>query len=52
FSDEEYVRGVPNELFLVIIMATMAKHDISRILVDQGSSCDIIAEELFTKLGS
>ncbi|MCI07920.1 hypothetical protein A2U01_0028990, partial [Trifolium medium] len=29
----------------------MVNHDVSRILVDEGSSYDIIYEELFTKLG-
>ncbi|MCI04105.1 hypothetical protein A2U01_0025148, partial [Trifolium medium] len=38
FSDEEYVGGVPNELFPIIIVATMAKHEVSRILIDQGGS--------------
>ncbi|MCI06415.1 hypothetical protein A2U01_0027474, partial [Trifolium medium] len=51
FSDDEYVGGTPNEIFLVIIMATMVNHNVSKVLIDEGSSCDIMYEELFTKLG-
>ncbi|MCI97624.1 hypothetical protein A2U01_0118925, partial [Trifolium medium] len=29
----------------------MAHHDVSRILIDQGSSCDVMYRELFQKLG-
>ncbi|MCI66264.1 hypothetical protein A2U01_0087522, partial [Trifolium medium] len=28
----------------------MAHHDVSRILIDQGSSCDVMYQELFEKL--
>jgi hypothetical protein len=33
-------------------MATMAKHDVSGILVNQGSACDVIYEEKFTEFGA
>ncbi|MCI30248.1 hypothetical protein A2U01_0051457, partial [Trifolium medium] len=39
FDDNEYPGGVPNKIFPLIIIATMAHHDVSRILIDQGSSC-------------
>ncbi|MCI87327.1 hypothetical protein A2U01_0108609, partial [Trifolium medium] len=29
----------------------MAHHDVSRILIDQGSSCDVMYQVLFEKLG-
>jgi hypothetical protein len=51
FSDDEYPRGTPNEIFPLIIITTMAHHDVSRVLVDQGSSCDVIYQELFQKPG-
>ncbi|MCI75052.1 hypothetical protein A2U01_0096319, partial [Trifolium medium] len=28
----------------------MAHHDVSRILIEQGSSCDVMYQELFEKL--
>ncbi|MCH81098.1 hypothetical protein A2U01_0001877 [Trifolium medium] len=51
FDDHGYPGGVPNEIFPLIIIATMAHHDVSRILIDQGSSCDVMYRELFQKLG-
>jgi len=33
-----------------VIVKAMPNHDVSRIVVDEGSSCDIIYKELFTKL--
>ncbi|MCI16227.1 hypothetical protein A2U01_0037369, partial [Trifolium medium] len=42
FNDEEYLGGAPNAIFPLIIIVTMAGHDVSRVLVDQGSSCDIM----------
>ncbi|MCI91173.1 hypothetical protein A2U01_0112467, partial [Trifolium medium] len=41
FNDDEYLGGTPNEIFPLIIIATMAHHDVSRVLIDQGSSCDV-----------
>ncbi|MCH99833.1 hypothetical protein A2U01_0020848, partial [Trifolium medium] len=51
FDDHEYLGGVPNEIFPLIVIATMAHHDVSRILIDQGSSCDVMYQKLFQKLG-
>ncbi|MCH87870.1 hypothetical protein A2U01_0008751, partial [Trifolium medium] len=51
FNDDEYPGGTPNEIFPLIVIATMARHDVSKILIDQRSSCDIMYQELFKKLG-
>ncbi|MCI19167.1 hypothetical protein A2U01_0040322, partial [Trifolium medium] len=51
FNDDEYPGGTPNEIFSLIVIATMAHHDVSRILRDQGSSCDVMYQELFEKHG-
>ncbi|MCI34677.1 hypothetical protein A2U01_0055897, partial [Trifolium medium] len=50
-TDDEYPGGIPNEIFPLIVIAAMAHHDVSRILIDQGSSCDVMYQELFEKLG-
>lgn len=51
FEDDELVGGKPNKMFPLIIVATMENHDVCKILVDEGSSCEIICEDFFTKLG-
>ncbi|MCH80784.1 hypothetical protein A2U01_0001558 [Trifolium medium] len=51
FSDEERVGESPNEIVPLIIVTTIANHDISKILKDGGSSRDIMYGELFEKLG-
>jgi hypothetical protein len=33
----------------ISVIAAIANYDVSRILIDQGSSCDIMYNELFTK---
>lgn len=43
--------SIPNEIFPLVIMTTMENFDVSRIIIDGGSSCDIIYIELFDKLG-
>ncbi|MCI90704.1 hypothetical protein A2U01_0111998, partial [Trifolium medium] len=50
FNDTEYSGGTPKKIFPLIVIATMANHDVSRILIDQGSSCDVMYQELFEKL--
>ncbi|MCI72293.1 hypothetical protein A2U01_0093556, partial [Trifolium medium] len=45
FNDDEYPGGTPNEIFPLIVIATLAYHDVSRILIDQGSSCDVMYQE-------
>lgn len=36
--------------FPLIITATLAKFDVSEILIDSGNSCEIIYSELFEKM--
>lgn len=50
-NENEIVGGAPNEVFPFIIVVTMANSDVSTILVEKGSTSDIIYEKLFTKLG-
>jgi hypothetical protein len=51
FTDDEMLNNKPNEMFPLIIMATLDNFDVSRILVDEGSSCDIMYQDLFEKMG-
>jgi hypothetical protein len=41
---------VPIEKLPLLIVATITNHDMSRVLIDEGSSFDIMYEELFYKL--
>jgi hypothetical protein len=50
FDDQGLVEGSPNEKLPLLIRVIITNHEVSSILVDQGSSCDIMYEELFTKL--
>lgn len=43
--------GIPNELFPMVIMENMANFDVSRILIDEGNSYDIMYAKHFEKLG-
>ncbi|GAU49461.1 hypothetical protein TSUD_407500 [Trifolium subterraneum] len=46
-----FVDGIPiAELPLLLVLATITNHDVSWILIDEGSSCDIMYEELFHNL--
>lgn len=48
--DLEKVWGIPNKNFPLVIIARVGKFDISRILVDDGSSYNIMYSELFEKM--
>lgn len=50
FLESEKVEGMPNKIFHLVIMATVANFDISRVL-DSGSSCNIMNSNLFERLG-
>ncbi|KAK2390902.1 hypothetical protein QL285_064410 [Trifolium repens] len=43
FSDEDYIGGKPNKTFPMVIMAMIANHDSSRVIVDKGNSCYIFS---------
>jgi hypothetical protein len=47
FGDQDLVDDTPNEKLPLLIRSAIANHKVSWILVDQGSSCDIMYEELF-----
>jgi hypothetical protein len=51
FNDDDYPRGTLNEIFPLIVIATMAYHDVSRVLIDEGRPCDTMYQEFFQKLG-
>jgi hypothetical protein len=46
-TDQDLVDDTPNEKLPLLIRSAIANHKVSWILVDQGSSCDIMYEELF-----
>jgi hypothetical protein len=50
FYKEEVPRGSPNYQIPLLVKARMANFDVRRILVDQGSSCDIMYSGLFKTL--
>lgn len=41
---------IPNEIFPLVIIATIEKFDASQTFIDGGSSYDIMHSELFEKL--
>jgi hypothetical protein len=50
FYLEELPGGSPNSQIPLLIQASMANFDVHRILVDEGSSCDIMYSSLFQVL--
>ncbi|MCI17421.1 hypothetical protein A2U01_0038568, partial [Trifolium medium] len=44
------IMGFGDHKFPLIVLATIANHDVSRMLIDEGSSHEIMYEELFLKL--
>ncbi|GAU39725.1 hypothetical protein TSUD_144910 [Trifolium subterraneum] len=50
FDEEEVPGGSPNFQIPLLVRAKMANFDVRRILVDQGSSCDIMYSGLFRVL--
>ena len=51
FYDSKNIGGVPNKLFPLVVATTIGKFDVSRILIDGGSSCNILYSSLFEKMG-
>lgn len=51
FWDSEKVRGIPNELFHSVVTTIIFIVDVSMILIDGGSSYDIMYSHLFVKMG-
>lgn len=52
FRDSDKVTGISNEIFLLVIITNIANFDVSRVLIEGGSSCDIMYVDLFEKIGS
>jgi predicted ribosome-associated RNA-binding protein Tma20 len=42
FNDDKYNGDTHNEIFPIIIVVTNVKHDVSRVLVDEGSSYNVM----------
>lgn len=40
--DNEKIRVIPNEIFPMVITVIIGHFDVSRILIDGGSSCNIM----------
>lgn len=51
FKNNEKIRGISYEIFPFVITMTMTNFNVSRILIDEESSCDIMYAVFFTKLG-
>lgn len=51
FEDNDLLDGKPNKYIPLIVWAVMENFKVRRILINQGSSADIMFGELFTKLG-
>lgn len=51
FRDNEKTRGIPTEIFSLVITATIANFDASRVHIDGGISCDIMYSYIFEKMG-
>lgn len=49
--DNGKVRGVPYDIFLLVIISTIDHFNVSHILIGGDDSCDIIYSELFEKVG-
>lgn len=43
-------RGNPNEIFPVVVTTPIKHFDVSRILINNGSSCDIMHTKIFEKM--
>lgn len=51
FQGHYKVNGFPNVTLPLVVTATIENHDVSRILVDGGSSCDVMYLKIFMTLG-
>lgn len=50
FLDSENIGGIPNDIFPLVITTTVSHFDVSQILTDGGSFCDIMYSKLFEKV--
>lgn len=51
FSDAKKLGGVPNDIFTMVVTTMIANFDVSKVLDDGCSSCDIVYSYLFEKMG-
>lgn len=50
FQDSKKVESIVDELFPLVIITTIGQLNASRVLIDGGSSCEIIYLSLFEKM--
>jgi hypothetical protein len=51
FSDNEKVNGCSNKILQIVVVANIHNHDIARRLLDEGSACDIVYEDVIEMMG-
>lgn len=51
FRDNDQVRVVLNEIFLLVITTTIINFGVSQFLIDNGSSCNIMYDDIFERIG-
>jgi hypothetical protein len=49
-TDDDKIEGASTKIFLLVMVAIIRDHDLSRCLVNKESSCDIMYNETFEKL--
>lgn len=51
FWNNEKVRGIPNEIFPLVITTKIANFEVFRVLINDGNSCGIMYSNIFKKMG-
>lgn len=51
FRDSEKVGGILNEIFLLVITTMIVHFEVSRILINGGSCCDVMYSKVFKNMG-
>lgn len=51
FHDSGKIRGIPNEIFPLVILNSISNFEISRVLIDDINSYYIMYSDLFKKMG-
>lgn len=49
--DSKTVRGTSNKIFPLVIIDMVGQFNVSQILINDSSSCNIMYSELFEKMG-
>lgn len=51
FWDSEKIRGIPDKIFPLIIIAIVGQFNVSHILINSGNSYVIMYSDFFEKIG-